>query len=63
MMIARNRRHHQHGVGLLVIELAVGDVGNRKILDNLAAFQLEIAFAVRLVRRLLRRMRRGGQRQ
>jgi len=63
VVIARDRRHHQDRVGLLVIELAVGDVGDRKILDHVAAFELEIAFAVGLVRRLLRGMRRGRQRQ
>ena len=51
-MISRNRRHHQNGVGLLGVQRAIGDVRDRKILDNLAAFQLEVAFAEqRLVRR------------
>ena len=62
-MIARDRRHHQDGVGFFGVQGAVGDVGDRKILDRLAAFESEIAFAKKLVRRLLRRMRRGGQRQ
>jgi len=41
----------------------VGDVGDRKIPDRLAAFQLEVACGEGLVRRLLRRMGEGGQRQ
>ena len=63
VVIAGDRRHHQNGVGLLLVELAVGDVGDRKILDRLAAFELEVALGEGLMRRLLRRMRRGGQRQ
>ena len=47
VMIAGDRRHHQDGVGFLGVERAVGDVGDREILDHLAAFQLEVAFAVR----------------
>ena len=62
VVIARDRRHHQDGVGLLVVEFAVRDVGDRKILDHLAALELEVAFAVGLVRRLLRSMRRSRQR-
>ena len=62
VVIARDRRHHQDGVGLLVVERAVGDVGDRKVPDRLAAFQLEVAFAVALVRRLLRGVRCGRQR-
>ena len=63
VMVAAQRRHHQNGVGFLVVELAVGDVGDREILDRLAAFELEVAFAIELVRRLLRRMGQSGQRQ
>jgi hypothetical protein len=39
------------------------DVRDREILDRLAAFELQVAFAVELVRRLLRRMRGGRERQ
>ena len=63
VVIAGYRGHHQDGVGFLGVQRAVGNVGDREILDRLAAFQLEIAFAVELVRRLLRRMRRSRQRQ
>ena len=63
VMIAGDRRHHQDGVGFLRVQRAVGDVGDRKILDRLAAFELEVAFGERLMRRLLRRVAGGGQRQ
>jgi hypothetical protein len=62
VVIARDRGHHQDGVGFFGVQGAVGDVGDREILDRLAAFEFEVAFAVGLMRRLLRRMRRGGQR-
>jgi hypothetical protein len=62
-MVAGDRRHHQNGVGFFGIQRAVGDVGDRKILDRLAALQFQVAFAKELMRRLLRRMGRDGQRQ
>jgi hypothetical protein len=60
MMVAAHSRHHQDRVGSAGVERAVRDIGNREVLDRLAALQCEIAFAVELMRRLLRRMRRGG---
>jgi len=61
MVIAADGGHHQDGIALVGVELAVRHVGNREILDHLAAFQLEVAHAVKLVRRLLGRMRRAGR--
>src|SRR6185437_7977887 len=63
VMIAADRRHHQDGVGFLRIQRAVGDVGDREILDRLAAFELEVTFAEGLVWRLLRRVRRCRQQE
>jgi hypothetical protein len=57
-MIARDRRHHQDRVRFLRIERAMGDIGDREILDRLPALELEVAFGKGLVRRLLRRV--GG---
>ncbi|MGA2057966.1 MAG: hypothetical protein ABSG88_22005 [Bradyrhizobium sp.] len=63
VVIAADRRHHQDGVGFFLIQCPMRNIGDREILDRLAAFELEIAFVVGLVRRLLWRMRRRRERQ
>jgi hypothetical protein len=63
VVVAGNRGHHQDGIGFLGVQRAMGDIGDRKILDRLAAFQFEVPFGVKLVRRLLRRVGQSGQRQ
>ena len=59
VMIARDRRHHQDDVRFFGVQCAVRDIGDREILDRLAAFQSEVAFTKELVRRLLRCMRQS----
>src|SRR5712692_9718049 len=54
VVIAADRSHHQDHVGFFRVQRSVCDVGDREILDYLAAFQSEIADAVELVRRLVR---------
>jgi hypothetical protein len=62
VMISRDRRHHQDGVGFVGIQRAVGHIGDREVLDHFTAFEREVSLAVELVRWLLRRVRRGWRR-
>src|SRR5262249_61500016 len=56
-MVAAEGRDHQDGVRLAGVQRAVGDIGYREILDDLAALQREIADPIELVRRLVRGVR------
>jgi hypothetical protein len=60
-MVAADRRHHQDRVGFLLVQRAVGDVGDREILDHLAAFQRQVADLVGLVRWLVRSVGKRGR--
>src|SRR5436309_1469252 len=60
VMVAGQRRHHEDRVRLPGVERAVGDVGDREILDDLAALQLEIPHRVGLVRGVAGLVGEGG---
>src|SRR5262245_28541603 len=52
-MIAADGGHHQDCIGFLGVQHPVCDVGDGKILDNLAALELEVAHLIELVRGLI----------
>src|SRR3984957_10110053 len=56
-MIDADHRLLQYGVGFFLVKCPMRHIGDRETLDRLATFELQVAFAVGLVRRLLRRMR------
>jgi hypothetical protein len=60
-MIAADGGDHEDGVRLLRVQGAVRHVGDREVLDRLAALQLEVADFVLLVARLIGAVgQRGG---
>jgi hypothetical protein len=61
VVVARDGRDHQHHIGFVVVQLAMGDVRDREVLDDLAVFELEVANWVELVGRVIRSVSQRGR--
>src|SRR6476661_453584 len=57
MMIAADRRHHEDRVRFFSVQRSMRDIGDREVLDHIAALQFEIADPIELMWRLIRSVR------
>jgi hypothetical protein len=60
VVVAAERGDHQHGIRLLLVQLAVRDIGDREVLDRLTALEPEVAQRVQLVGGIVGAMGKGG---
>ena len=52
-MIAADRRHHEDRVRFFSVQRSMRDIGDREVLDHIAALQFEIADPIELMWRLI----------
>ena len=57
MMVAADRRHHEDRVRFFSVQRSMRDIGDREVLDHIAALQFEIADPIELMWRLIRSVR------